>query len=92
MKTKGKVTAFLASICAIGDHCISWDYIEQIVSSNDKEYNIGKSKKLKHKDGSINYGKDYAKTKHDKFFNSPLMFNLVALNEFEKNHNSKFFI
>jgi hypothetical protein len=33
------------------------------VSSNDKEYDIGKSEKLKHKDGNINYGKDYAKIK-----------------------------
>jgi hypothetical protein len=29
--------------------------------SNDKEYDIGKFEKLKHKDGNINYGKDYAK-------------------------------
>jgi hypothetical protein len=84
MKTKGKVVTILTSICAIGDHGISWDYIEIDLSSNDKEHNIGKFEKLKHKDGSINYGKDYAETKHDKFFNSPQRLNLVALNECEK--------
>jgi hypothetical protein len=46
------------------------------MSPNDKEYNIRKFGKLKHKDGSINYGKDYTETKHGKFFNSPQRLNL----------------
>jgi hypothetical protein len=62
------------------------------MSPNDKEYDIRKFGKLKHKDGSINYGKDYAETKHGKFFSSPQRLNLMALNECEKNHNSKFLI
>ncbi len=92
MKTKGRVVAFLTSICAIGDQCISWDYIEinSIVQWQGIWY--WKIWEAQTQGWEYQLWKRLCKTKCDKFFNSPQRLNLVALNECEKNHNSKFFI